>query len=80
MTHRPNRFLTASQLDGFGARLKALREARLLTQVQLAELSSLTPVMISLFERGRRLPSLPSFAALIRALGDHHYRFLLDLQ
>jgi transcriptional regulator with XRE-family HTH domain len=52
-----------------GARLKQLRQARRLTQEQLAEKAGLSYKFIGEVERGRGNPTLTTLAALSSALG-----------
>lgn len=54
--------------DGFGARLTKAREARGLTQAELARLSGLQAAAIGHFERDRRKPSFANVRALAKAL------------
>jgi transcriptional regulator with XRE-family HTH domain len=54
--------------QSFGAKLKALRLERGLTQRQLAELADLSTINICLLERGARRPSRLDHLALRRAL------------
>lgn len=58
----------ANEADGFGARLTAAREARGLSQAELAKLAGLQPAAIGHFERDRRKPSFANVRALARAL------------
>lgn len=58
------------RMKKFGSRLKEMRELAGMTQADLAEDSGLSPMAISHFERGRRLPSLKNFAAIMNSLGD----------
>lgn len=52
----------------FGIRLTRLRVDRALSQKELADKCLLSQAWISHFECGRRLPSLPNFVAICRAL------------
>ena len=52
-----------------GARLKQLRQARRLTQEQLAERASLSYKFVGEIERGRGNPTLTTLNALSEALG-----------
>ena len=52
-----------------GARLKQLRQARRLTQEQLAERAGLSYKFIGELERGRGNPTLTTLGALAEALG-----------
>lgn len=51
-----------------GETIKMLRTDRGLTLNQLAEKTRLSSSIISRYERGKRVPTLSSFAALMRAL------------
>lgn len=53
----------------FGERLKAVRKARGLTQVQLAEKAGVAQCLISCYERNAALPGLAVFEWLCMALG-----------
>lgn len=55
----------------FGETLREIRLQEGLTQADLAEACELSPMHISHFECGRRLPNLENFATLMRALGDY---------
>jgi transcriptional regulator with XRE-family HTH domain len=55
--------------EHFAGRLKELREARNLTQQQLAELSGMQTNTIARLERGERQPSWETALALAGALG-----------
>lgn len=52
-----------------GTRLKQLRQARRLTQEQLAERAGLSYKFVGEIERGRGNPTLTTLAALSEALG-----------
>lgn len=54
--------------DDFGTRLVQAREARGLSQSELARLAKLQPAAIGHFERDRRKPSFANVRALARAL------------
>ena len=54
--------------DQFGERLIAAREARRLTQTELAQRAGLQPAAIGHFERNRRKPSFAHVRALAKAL------------
>ena len=54
--------------DQFGERLIAAREARRLTQTELAKKAGLQPAAIGHFERNRRKPSFANVRALAKAL------------
>lgn len=51
-----------------GETIKALRADRGLTLNQLASMTRLSSSIISRYERGKRVPTLSSFMAIIRAL------------
>lgn len=53
----------------FDQRLKQLRRERGLTQDQLARIVGVTPLTVSLWERGQRAPNLRSGRLLAEALG-----------
>ncbi len=55
-------------VDGFGARVAALRETRGLSQNALAERVGVTPPAISQWESGKRLPDVGKLVALAAAL------------
>ncbi|KJS39995.1 MAG: hypothetical protein VR70_07005 [Rhodospirillaceae bacterium BRH_c57] len=61
-----------------GGRLKELREARGLTQVQLAHLLGKALETISNFERGKTLPSLVTLEQLAGVLGVSMKEFFDD--
>lgn len=52
----------------FGARLKAVRESKGLTQEQLAALVESTPTHLSALERGIKVPRLDTFVEIVNAL------------
>ncbi len=52
----------------FGTRLKRLREARGLTQRQLAERIDIEPAQVTRYERGQFLPNAESLVALSKVL------------
>jgi transcriptional regulator with XRE-family HTH domain len=54
---------------GFGARLKALREAAGLSQPQLAERAGCNKFTVAKMEQGRQEPAWPLVLALAGALG-----------
>lgn len=53
----------------FRVHLKWKRQELRWTQKRLAKESGLTPEWINHFERGERIPSVPTLAALAKALG-----------
>lgn len=55
--------------SGLGARIKAVRKERKMTQEQLAEAAGVGPSHISHIESGTTKLSVPTFIAIINALG-----------
>ena len=53
-----------------GHRIKVAREAKGLTQEELAVLVDLSPTHISVIERGVKVPNLDSFVAIANAVYD----------
>lgn len=68
MAERNRRKRLPAPGDGFGARLKKLREDRGLTQVQLAEAAGTIPRNISHYEGGLAWPMAATLSALARVL------------
>jgi transcriptional regulator with XRE-family HTH domain len=66
--------------EAFGRLLRELREARGLSQSELALESDLDQTFVSLLERGRRQPSLLSLFALCEALDIEPYVVVRRLQ
>lgn len=60
--------MTANEADVFGTRLADARQARGLSQSELAKLAGLQPAAIGHFERDRRKPSFANVRALAKAL------------
>jgi len=60
--------MAANEADVFGTRLADAREARGLSQADLAKLAGLQPAAIGHFERDRRKPSFANVRALAKAL------------
>jgi len=60
--------MAVNEADDFGTRLADAREARGLSQADLAKLAGLQPAAIGHFERGRRKPSFANVRALAKAL------------
>lgn len=54
-----------------GALLRQARQRSGLSQVELARRAGTTQSVISVYESGRRQPSLPTLSALIEAAGQH---------
>ena len=61
---------TASTLAAIGVRIREARLARGLTLQALADVSGLSPSMLSLVERGRASPSIGSLIVISSALGS----------
>src|SRR5262245_43942551 len=55
--------------DPIGSKVRELRTARGMTQLELAQLARVTVMAVSRIELGRRLPSPPTIRALAGALG-----------
>lgn len=55
--------------ETLGSRIRARREARRLTQRELAQAVALDPAYISLIETGRRTPSVEKLNAIAKYLG-----------
>ena len=55
-------------LRDVGLRIKKTREAKGLTQEELAALVDLSPTHISVIERGQKIPKLDPFVAITNAL------------
>ena len=55
-------------LRDVGLRIKKTREAKGLTQEELAALVDLSPTHISVIERGQKIPKLDTFVAIANAL------------
>ena len=62
-----------------GQRIKSAREAKKLTQEQLAEIVDLSPMHISVLERGQKPPKLETLINLANALGVSGDYLLQDL-
>lgn len=58
----------ATQAVTIGKKIKGLRKARELTQVELAVIVNISPVYLGFIENGRRRPSLKILEKLARAL------------
>lgn len=63
----------------FGQRMRAIREAKGLTQEKLAEMVNLSPTHISVIERGIKTPNLDSFVAIANALEVSADTLLIDV-
>ena len=62
--------MASSAATKLGKRIKTLRQAKGLTQVQLAEAAGYDPVTISRFERGEYAPGLDALEILSRILQE----------
>jgi transcriptional regulator with XRE-family HTH domain len=58
-----------ARAEGFGGRLRELRESARLTQAELAEKAELTREGVAQLETGRRKPAWETVLALCEALG-----------
>jgi len=54
-----------------GKRIERLRDARRMTQVDLAQLAGMKQNSVSRYESGKQMPSREAVSALARALGVH---------
>jgi transcriptional regulator with XRE-family HTH domain len=61
----------AATLTAIGSRVRALRNARVLTLQELGEVTGLSASMLSLVERGRTSPSIGTLVSIASALGVH---------
>lgn len=66
-------------LKEIGVRIKKAREAKGLTQEQLAEIVNLSPTHISVIERGVKSPKLETFINIANALAVTADSLLLDV-
>ncbi len=66
-------------LKAVGIRIKEAREAKHLTQEQLAEIVGLSSTHISVIERGVKAPKLETFVEIANALGVTSDFLLLDV-
>ena len=62
-----------------GQRIKAAREARGLTQAELAARAELSATHVSVIERGLKVPNLDSFVAIANVLGVSADTLLIDV-
>jgi transcriptional regulator with XRE-family HTH domain len=60
--------LVSERMEGFGARLRALRHERGLSQKRLAEMAGVSRQLVGAVEAGRHLPRVDAALALARAL------------
>ena len=56
-------------MDTFPARLRAARDARGLSQLELSRLLSVDPIVVSRYERGKIKPHIDRVETLCEALG-----------
>lgn len=56
-------------VKSIGENIRWRREAKGMTQQELANRCGVTDAMVCYYERGQRMPSLPTAAALADALG-----------
>ena len=61
--------MSKTSLKALGVRIKTLRQAKGLTQAQLAERCGYEPLTVSRFERGTYAPGLDTLAAIAEVLG-----------
>lgn len=62
-----------------GRRIRTAREAKELTQEDLAALVDISPTHISVIERGAKIPRLDKFVAIANALGVSADSLLIDV-
>ena len=76
-----NRYLLfcVYDLKAVGQRIKAAREAKNLTQEELAALVSLSPTHVSVIERGLKVTKLDTFIAIANALDVSADTLLIDV-
>ncbi len=58
----------SKQAETIGNKIRKLRRARELTQIELAVIVNISPVYLGFIENGRRRPSLKVLEKLARAL------------
>ena len=66
-------------LKAVGQRIKAAREAKNLTQEELAGLVNLSPTHVSVIERGLKVTKLDTFIAIANALDVSADTLLIDV-
>lgn len=66
-------------LKAFGQRIKAAREAKNLTQEELAALVNLSTTHVSVIERGLKVTKLDTFVAIANALDVSADSLLIDV-
>lgn len=71
--------MTNKTFTALGARIKALRLARGLTQSELAERCGYEPLTMSRFERGTYAPGIDTLSALATVLGVSIHEFFVEV-
>lgn len=66
-------------LKAVGQKIKIAREAKNLTQEDLAEIVDLSPTHMSVIERGVKVPKLDTFVAIANALDVSADALLIDV-
>ena len=66
-------------LKAVGQRIKSAREAKNLTQEELAALVNLSPTHVSVIERGLKVTKLDTVVAIAHALVDSADTVLIDV-
>lgn len=66
-------------LKAVGQRIKSAREAKNLTQEELAALVNLSPTHVSVIERGLKVTKLDTFVAIANALDVSADTLLIDV-
>ena len=75
MTHRKTR---RPEAEKFGAVVRRLREARGLTQEQLAERADVSATYVGFVERGDNVPTLTIIIQIASALGVRPFELLRE--
>ena len=70
---------TTMDLKAVGQRIKSAREAKNLTQEELAALVNLSPTHVSVIERGLKVTKLDTFVAIANALDVSADTLLIDV-
>lgn len=71
--------VTMDMMKAIGTRIREAREAKHLTQEQLAEMVGVSPTHMSVIERGVKGPRLRTFIAIANALDTTSDSLLLDV-
>lgn len=66
-------------MKAVGERIRAAREAKKMTQQELAELVDLSPTHVSVIERGVKSPRLETFVLIANALDISADALLIDV-